>query len=162
MSLKCIFNKTLAIFLPLSFLATSYAIAQTDKEKRAAANLYKEIIHMDSLLFDAFNSQNIEKLKVLFSTDVEFYHDTGGLTEYKQTIENFKKLFEQNKGLRRTLIPGSVEIYPIKEYGAIQIGSHRFCHVENGKDDCGTFKFTNIWHKDKGVWKLRRVISYDH
>ena len=23
----------------------------------------------------------------------------------------------------------------------MEIGEHRFCHKENGKDDCGTFKF---------------------
>ena len=33
---------------------------------------------------------------------------------------------------------------------------------ENGKDDCGTFKFAMIWRKDDETWKLSRVISYGH
>ena len=124
--------------------------------------LYDTIAHMDSVLFDAFNNQDLNKQKTIFSTDVEFYHDKGGLTNYNQLIENTQRLFNQNSGLRRTLIQGSLEVYPIKDYGAIEVGIHRFCHQENGKDDCGTFKFLHIWQKKDGIWKLTRVISYDH
>lgn len=125
-------------------------------------DLFDTIAHMDSVLFDAFNNQNLEKQKTIFATDLEFYHDKGGLTNYNQVIENTRRLFDQNIGLRRTLIPGSLQVYPIKDYGAIQIGMHRFCHRENGKDDCGTFKFIHIWQKKDDGWKLTRVISYDH
>ena len=125
-------------------------------------DLYDTIAHMDSVLFDSFNNRNLEKLKTIFATDLEFYHDNGGLTNYNQVIENTRRLFDQNNGLRRTLIPGSLQVYPIKDYGAIEIGTHRFCHQENGKDDCGTFKFVHIWQKRIDGWQLTRVISYDH
>jgi hypothetical protein len=128
----------------------------------ASKDLYDTIAHMDSVLFDAFNNRNLEKQKTIFATDLEFYHDKGGLTNYDQVIENTRRIFEQNNGLRRTLIPGSLQVYPIKDYGAIEIGMHRFCHPENGKDDCGTFKFVHIWQKRVDGWKLTRVISYDH
>ncbi|OLY94334.1 protein of unknown function [Cnuella takakiae] len=124
--------------------------------------LYDTIAHMDSVLFDAFNNRDLDKQKKVFATDLEFYHDHGGLTNYNQLIENTRRLFDQNNGLRRTLIPGSLEVYPIKDYGAIEIGMHRYCHSENGKDDCGTFKFVHIWQKRVDGWKLTRVISYDH
>jgi hypothetical protein len=124
--------------------------------------LYDTIAHLDSVVFDAFNNQNLETQKTLFATDLEFYHDSGGLTNYQQFIDNTRQLFDQNTGLRRTLIPGSLEVYPIKDYGAIEIGMHQFCHPENGKDDCGTFKFVHIWQKRVDGWKITRVISYDH
>ncbi|WP_345238623.1 nuclear transport factor 2 family protein [Hymenobacter saemangeumensis] len=124
--------------------------------------LYKTIARIDSILFDAFNNQDLNKQKSIFSTDIEFYHDKGGVTNYNQIIENTQRLINQNLGLRRILIPGSLEVYPIKDYGAIEIGTHQFCHQENGKDDCGTFKFVHIWQKKNGIWKLTRVISYDH
>jgi hypothetical protein len=119
---------------------------------------------MDSVMFNAFNSHDLDKLKATFSEDLEFYHDKGGLADYKQSMENFKSLFERNKntGLRRDMVKGSLEVYPIKNYGAVEICSHRFCHVENGKDDCGTFKNIMIWQKKDGQWKVTRVISYDH
>lgn len=64
--------------------------------------------------------------------------------------------------MTRTLVEGSLEVYPVKDYGAIQIGSHTFCHMENGQEDCGTFKFVHLWRKENDSWKLTRVISYGH
>jgi hypothetical protein len=64
--------------------------------------------------------------------------------------------------LRRDLVKGSLEVYPVKDYGAIETCLHKFCHVENGKDDCGTFKNVMVWQKKDGQWKVTRVISYDH
>ena len=126
--------------------------------------LYDSIAHMDSVMFDAFNAHDLDKLKTVFSIDLEFYHDKGGLAGYEQTMENFKKLFDNNKttGLRRDLVEGSLEVYPIKDYGAIETCLHRFCHLEIGKNDCGTFKNVMVWQKKDGQWKVTRVISYDH
>jgi Domain of unknown function (DUF4440) len=128
----------------------------------AKDSLYKEIAHMDSVLFNAFNTRDVEKFKSLFTGDLEFYHDKGGLTNYEYTINSLKNVAKNNDGLRRDLVKGSLEIYPIPGYGAMQIGSHKFCHLENGKQDCGTFKFVHIWQKKNGEWKISRVVSYDH
>ena len=127
-----------------------------------SSSLYNEIAHMDSVLFDAFNNRDIERFKTLFTTDLEFYHDKGGLTDYNYSIESLKNTAAQNNGLRRELVKGSLEVYPIKDYGAIQIGTHTFCHPENGKMDCGSFKFVHVWKKINNEWKITRVISYDH
>jgi hypothetical protein len=127
-----------------------------------SGELYQTITSQDSGLFRAFNAHNIELLKTFFTKDLEFYHDKSGLTNYDQSNENFKKMFNQNNGIRRELIPNSLEVYPIKDYGAIEIGEHQFCHVEGGKNDCGTFPFIILWQKEGGNWKVSRVISYDH
>lgn len=163
-------NSTTIIFIGLVAVAVISSCSATKSKQvknlkgytPVSMELYQAIAHMDSVLFDAFNGRDLEKLKTIFSTDVEFYHDKGGLTHYDQVMESSKNLFEQNNGLTRTLIPGSLEVYPVKDYGAIQIGMHRFCHQENGKDDCGTFKFVHVWRQHAGVWNLARVISYDH
>jgi uncharacterized protein DUF4440 len=125
-------------------------------------SLYDTIAHMDSVLFNAYNAQDVEKIKTLFTTDLEFYHDKGGLTNYAQNMESFKTNFEKNQGIRRDLVPGSLEVYSVKDYGAMEIGSHKFCHEENGKQDCGTFKFAMVWKKTNDGWKISRVISYGH
>jgi hypothetical protein len=135
------------------------------KFSSTAANsnsLYNEIAHMDSVLFNAFNDRDMDTFKTLFTTDLEFYHDKGGLTDYNYSIESFKNTIAQNNGLKRELVKGSLEVYPIKDYGAIQIGTHTFYHLENGKQDCGTFKFVHVWKKIGNGWKITRVISYDH
>ena len=117
---------------------------------------------MDSVLFDAFNNRDMETFKRVFTEDLEFYHDKGGLTDYAYTIESFKNTVARNDGLKRTLVKGSLEIYPIKDYGAIQIGAHTFCHLENGKQDCATFKFVHIWKRIGTEWNIVRVVSYNH
>jgi hypothetical protein len=124
--------------------------------------LYEEIANADRILFDAFNKRDLDKVKSSFTNDLEFYHDKDGLDSYEQTIAKIKKLFEQNNGLKRELVKGSLEVYPIKDYGAIAVGIHVFSHFENGEEERGTFKFVNIWRKDNGAWKVSRVISYDH
>ena len=137
--------------------------AQAEKKyKPVSTELYDTIARMDSLLFAALYKQDTVSAKELFTKDLEFYHDKSGLSNYQQNIEAFKTLFTKENGLTRELIPGSLEVYPIKDYGAIQEGRHRFCHPENGKQDCGTFKFIHIWKKEDGKWKISRIISYDH
>ena len=125
-------------------------------------SLYKEIAKMDSILFEAFNKRDVKKFETFFAKDLEFYHDKGGLTGYDHTIEFMKNTAQNDNGLKRELVRGSLEVYPIKDYGAMQIGAHRFCHPENGKMDCGTFKFVHIWKKINNEWKIARVVSYDH
>jgi hypothetical protein len=117
---------------------------------------------MDSVLFTAFNNRDMNTFKSLFTPDLEFYHDKGGLTDYNYSIQSFANTIAQNNGLRRELVKGSLEVYPIKDYGAIQVAAHTFCHPENGKMDCGSFKFVHIWKKIGNDWKITRVVSYDH
>ena len=130
----------------------------------ASKELFAEIVYMDSVMFDAFNAHDLDKLMSTFDSSLEFYHDIGGVSDFQKNKELLGDLFERNKttGLRRQLVPGSMEVYPIKDYGAIETGLHRFCHEENGKLDCGTFKFLHIWRKKNGRWKVTCVASYDH
>jgi hypothetical protein len=136
--------------------------AQPVNSPKATADLYKEIETMDSILFNAFNTRDTSEFKTMFADDLEFYHDKGGLTGYDHTIEFMRSTAKANNGLRRDLVKGSLEVYPIPGYGAMEIGSHTFCHVESGKPDCGTFRFVHIWQKKGGTWKITRVVSYGH
>lgn len=135
---------------------------QSQKDSLPQQELYKEIERMDSILFTAFNKRDIITFGALFTSDLEFYHDKGGLTGYEYTMNFMKDVSKNNNGLRRDLVKGSMQVYPIPGYGAMQIGEHAFCHMENGKQDCGTFKFVHIWQKKNGEWKISRVVSYDH
>ena len=150
------------MLLPVLFaMMVSVSKAQS-KQDLEIAGLYKEIAHMDSLLFNAFNSRDTNQFKNLFTDDLEFYHDKGGLTGYEQTMEFMRSTAKTNNGLRRDLVKGSLEVYPVPGYGAMEIGVHTFCHIENDKQDCGTFKFVHIWQKKGAQWKISRVISYGH
>lgn len=124
--------------------------------------LQQQILRADKQLFTAFNQCDIAAFAAMLDADLEFYHDTGGLTGYDHSVRATQQNCRRNLGLTRTLLSESTKIYPVKEFGAIQLGQHRFCHIENGNNDCGTFGFTHVWRESDGGWKLHRVMSYGH
>lgn len=124
--------------------------------------LFRQISQADSELSVAFNAHDLTALMGLFAADLEFYHDTGGLQSYPAVKAGFDGLFARNNGIRRELLPGTLRVYPIQGYGALELGSHRFCHRENERTDCGTFEFVQIWRQEAGRWKIARVVSYGH
>src|SRR5689334_25346996 len=69
----------------------------------ASQQLYNEIERMDGVLFDAFNTQNLNNLKTLFTDDLEFYQDNEGLARYQQTMKDFESMFGQKNKVRREL-----------------------------------------------------------
>jgi Domain of unknown function (DUF4440) len=62
----------------------------------------------------------------------------------------------------RELVAGTLEVYPIHGYGAVEIGMHRFHHPGQNPDVAGEAKFIHLWQYKDGAWKITRVISYDH
>jgi len=157
--------RTRVLFLIVAVFSISVQAEDQSPGKDMAAKsaeLFETIARMDRTIFDAFNAHDVDRLMSLFADDLEFYHDTGGLTDYRQSAESFKKMFAGTPDIRRDLVKGSLEVYPIKDHGAIEIGEHRFCHKESGKHDCGTFQFAMIWRKSGESWKISRVISYGH
>ena len=161
MKTKIILNKFNLIFI----LLLSFSISASAQEKKVAPTsieLYNEIERMDSIMFQAFNTSNMVKFKAMFTEDLEWFQDNGGLIPYKTVFENFGNTFKNENKLTRELVKGSLEVHPVKDYGAIEIGMHRFRHMENGKEEIGTFKFLMIWQKKDGQWKISRVVSYDH
>ncbi|MEA2491580.1 MAG: hypothetical protein QOH21_3372 [Acidobacteriota bacterium] len=146
-----------------ALLLGACATAPAAKHPSAEAlQLHDEIAGLDRAMFDAFNAHDAAKLGTYFDDSLEFYHDAGGLSGKAESVASLSRMFVQNNGIRRDLVPGSLHVYPIKDYGAIEVGAHRFCHQENGKDDCGVFQFVQIWQKKDGNWKITRVVSYDH
>src|SRR5688572_15357772 len=65
-----------------------------------STELYNTIAYLDSALFDAFNKGDISVLQTFLSEELEFYHDLGGVTNYNQNIEAFKKTFTSDRKLK--------------------------------------------------------------
>ena len=117
------------------------------------------IARMDSLLFDAYNTCKLEAFESMVSDDIEFYHDRGGLDTSKSNL--IKALKNNICGkVTRQLLKGSIEVYPIPNYGAVQMGIHRFYNNQEGDRGTSRYsKFVHTWHRENGQWKLARVIS---
>ncbi len=124
--------------------------------------LYDTILKMDNLFSESINTKDIEKLKNIFSPAIEFFHDQTGKTDYNQNIKIFTDNFAA-KNVRRELQTKTLEVYPIGNEGAIQIGVHNFYITENGQERWDSSpKFMHIWENKNGVWKMVKVVSYAH
>lgn len=120
--------------------------------------LYDIIVAMDKEYFDAYNTCDMKKQESLYSENLEFFHDEGGLTTSKQDI---LASIEKNicGKVTRTLIEGSIEVYPIKDYGAIEIGYHKFFNNQEPNAESKPSKFILVWKNEEDKWLITKVIS---
>jgi len=139
-------------------LATVHA--QSPAQSNAQSDtLFKTVQSLDTKLFDAYNHCDLPTLGAMVADDLEFYHDQTGLSVGKAP---FIAAIKQNicGKVERTIVPGSMEVYPLKGYGAVEIGVHRFHH--SGEEALGEAKFVTLWRNKDGAWKVTRAISYNH
>jgi hypothetical protein len=121
--------------------------------------LHDTIARLDSILFDAYNNCKLDVFESLISEDIEFYHDRGGLSKSKKDLVQSIKNNICGR-ITRELLPGSIEVYPIPGYGAVQMGAHRFFNNQEKERGTSHFsKFVHTWHRENGQWKVARVIS---
>lgn len=153
---------TFLVFTSCKLTKNTHSSATKKSYVPADQLLYNTIIKQDSILFAAFNERDIITLKSYFTDNLEVYQDNTGVRNYDEAIQAFTGLFKMDYVLTRKPILESIEIYPIKDYGAIETGMHRFCHTENGKLECAIFKFLHIWENKNGRWKIAKIITYDH
>jgi hypothetical protein len=156
--------KMLTILLAASFAVPNIGCAVETAEASAGESLHATVAALDSAVFEAFNRcsdpAQLDRHAGYFAEDVEFYHDTGGVTWTRdEMLANTRKyacgIFS------RELIPGTLQVHPVKDFGAIAQGSHRFCQFASGKCE-GLADFTMIWRHKDGAWQLTRVLSYGH
>lgn len=162
-------------------LAAAPLTAAPSSDTPADPALFATMQSLDTKLFDAANHCDYEKLSAMVDDNLEFYHDQGGLMVGKQAfLESIRK---NTCGVMiRELIPGTLQVYPIKGYGAMELGTHRFHHPGHEKEfpgardlgmtrfldpkapewSVGEAKFLHIWQLKDGSWKLTRVVSYAH
>jgi hypothetical protein len=142
-------------------LAAGCADGQTAATTSAKTDdLYKTVESLDTQLFDAYNHCELEKLGALVADDLEFYHDVTGLSLGRKALVDAIKENICGK-VTRELVAGSLEVYPIAKYGAVEMGSHTF-HHPGEPNNVGEAKFVMLWKNDNGQWKLTRVLSFDH
>jgi hypothetical protein len=107
----------------------------------------------------------------MVTDDFEMFHDKNGyMTKSgKEFLDGIKGTCARQKTgedyrARRELVPGTLKVYPLNDYGAIETGVHRFYQLLPGKPEklVEVSQFTHVWKKEDGVWKLARALSYDH
>jgi hypothetical protein len=126
--------------------------------------LFEAVAALDAAMFDAFNRcsdpKELQRHASYFALDVEFYHDEGGVTwKRAEMIANTKK--NVCGKYRRELVAGTLKVFPLKNFGAIAQGEHRFCQLASGKCE-GMADFVMVWRKRGNAWQVTRVLSFAH
>lgn len=151
----------LTTLLLLPALATAQPVPAWDATLRS----------FDSVYWDAYNRCDIPALTRMNIDDFEFYHDTGG-----PLLGNarFAQAMQANicgtpgRTIRRVEVAGSVHVFPMRAneqlYGAVIEGEHQFYRRSAGQPEQleGRARFTHLVLLQAGVWKMARVLSYDH
>src|SRR6202166_315854 len=148
--MKIIFASRQALLLAALLAAPlAHIYAQTAP---APDPLFQTIQSLDTQLFDAYNHCDLEKFGSLLADDLEFYHDKTGLSRGRPALVEGIKNNICGK-VTRELVPGTLEVYPIADYGAVEIGVHRFHHPgHESTEEIGDAKFIHLWQKKDGAW----------
>ncbi|PQJ82382.1 nuclear transport factor 2 family protein [Polaribacter glomeratus] len=139
-------------------LITAAQVDEIPAYKPLNIDLYNDILKMDSIYFTAYNTCDLKTQAAIYADEIEFFHDKGGLLTDKDVL---LKSLEENicNKVTRTLIKGSVEVYTINNYGAIQIGYHKFYNKLEPNAASIPSKFIVVWKKEDENWKMTKVIS---
>lgn len=147
-------------------ITASVCTAQKNKPKEAVykyipdnLELYNTIVAMDSTFFQAYNTCDLDKQASIYSDSIEFYHDKGGLMTVKQDLIDGTKNNICGK-VTRELVKGSIEVYPIKDFGAIEMGLHKFHNNTEKKGMLShSSKFIIFWKNNNNIWTITKVVS---
>lgn len=149
----------LALLIGLFGSITASAQSQdTYVYKPQSQELYNTIVHMDSVYFNAYNDCDMDKQAAIYADSIEFYHDGSGLETSKKTL--LAAIKENICGkVTRVLVKGSIEVYQIPNFGAVEIGLHRFINHAENDNISRPDKFVIIWRHHNDRWQITRVIS---
>ncbi len=162
MSMKIKYNSLVWAMLLFLMTWSSLCFSQSNLppyQKTVKQEFYDAIAQTDSIFFNGYNTCNLVLVDSMISEDLEFYHDVTGLSTSKKDVMQALKNNICGK-VTRTLLPGSIEVYEVPGYGAVEMGFHGFRN--NQEKDPGEMhysKFVHIWRWENGKWKLTRVIS---
>jgi hypothetical protein len=141
------------------------AVGQVETSKSSTASssqLFQTIAALDKELFGAIDRCDMDAFGAMWAENAEFYHDKTGLMVGRQNIVDAVKNNLCGK-VKRELVPGTLEVYPMQGYGAVEIGVHRFLHPwAQDHGEVGEAKFIHLWQYKDGKWQITRVISFDH
>ncbi len=150
--------RKLVAALSMFLSASSPAIAADTPD------LTSTVTALDAKLFTAYNTCDLETLGAIAADDLEFYPDKTGLMAGKAAFVDSNRKYICGK-VKRALVPATLEVHPLKGYGAVEIGTHTFCQTDS-KGNCtspaGPARFVMLWQQTGDTWKLTRVISFDH
>lgn len=157
---------------PLVALMAAALLQTPPAEIPQGPALIEAVTASDAAFFALFfEGCDPDRLATMVTDDFEFFDDRGGLmtTTGAAFVEQYRTRCEARRApdgwrTRRELVPGTLHIYRMNAYGAVETGEHLFyeAHGDGPLALAGRARFSQIWKLEDGRWKLARVFSYDH
>jgi hypothetical protein len=138
----------------------------------AGPELTARIAARDAAFFELFfTGCDPAKARSFVTDDIEFYHDKGGvvtrsgdafIADYAKDCAAKKKPDAWRS--RRELVAGTLKVWPVPGFGAIEQGEHVFYERQGDGPEklVGRALFTQLWQLTPDGWRLSRIFSYDH
>ena len=154
----------------LVLAAALIVAAHTAAQAQGPADPAAAVTTRDTAFWQAYNACDTAGMRTFFTEDVEFYHDVGGPT---LSLAALGKTLDTNlcggaSRIRREPVADTIRVSLLREsgnvYGAVMTGEHLFYVREPGKAEFldGRARFAHLWLLKDGVWKMARILSYDH
>lgn len=127
--------------------------------------LWEAIARADSLRYVAYNSKDLEAFMRFLAEDVEVYHDAFSAMKGKAAVRtSLSHVFGRPHEVRRELVPGSLEVYPLADSAAVQLADHRFYETTPGEPErlARLAKLIVFWRFAEGRWTAFKLVSFDH
>ena len=157
--------------MPLLALLAALALSPPAVEVPAQPALTQAIAARDTALFDVmFVGCDPAALTSMVTDDMEFYHDKGGLMAHDAFIADYAKSCAAKKASdawrsRRELVAGTMKVYAIPGFGAVEEGAHVFYERKGDGPErlAGKARFSILWKLGAdGQWRMARTFSIDH
>ncbi|GAA0638420.1 nuclear transport factor 2 family protein [Brevundimonas lenta] len=158
--------------MPIIALLAALALQTPGVVIPAEPALTEAIAARDAAIFSVmFDQCDPPALADLVTDDLEFYHDRGGAMFTRRTfVEDYDRNCNARKApdswrSRRELVPGTLKVYAIPDYGAVAEGTHQFYERQGDGPEAlaGRARFSVLWKLEPdGQWRMARAFSIDH
>ena len=147
------------------------ALALAPVEIPPAPALAQTIAARDARLFTVmFDQCDPAALADLVTGDMEFYHDKGGRMAHDAFLADYAKGCAAKTApdawrSRRELVAGTMRVYAIPGFGAVEEGGHLFYERKGDGPErlAGKARFSILWKLEPdGQWRMARTFSIDH
>jgi len=157
--------------LSAMILAQAPAASPQEVVIPADPELATAIAARDDRLFTVmFEQCDPAALGDLVTGDMEFYHDKGGRMDRQALLGDYARTCPAKAEpdawrSRRELVAGSMKVYAIPGFGAVEEGSHVFYERKGDGPETlvGRARFSILWKLEPdGQWRMARTFSIDH
>jgi hypothetical protein len=152
--------KKVSFLIGVATMIASAAFAQKQQTftyKPKSPELERTITGLDSTFFNASYTCDFAKIDAMLADSMEFYHENGGLLTSKKILLGALKDNVCGK-VKRIMVKGSLEVYPIGDDSAAEFGLHQFLSEETDEPSKPN-RFMIIWRQKNGKWQITRIVD---